>query len=184
MFACMNAMKLVLKAILLKYTWIWSSDELGNEFSEYQPNCTSTTEYQFTHTHSLYYTPFLSLAHTHTHTQSLLHTFKQCLSLSLSPMHSHARTHTLKQAGRQADRPPKGYWSVCGRLKLSGRWASYSCLALVLPMLCTLCTQERGERQIKKGNELFARAKLPQVWWSSSKSEWGGKNVTQLLIRN
>lgn len=50
-----------------------------------------------------------------------------------------------------------GYWSVCGRLKLSGRWASYSCLALLLPMSTILCKErrkewEKGRRREKERN--------------------------------
>lgn len=46
----------------------------------------------------------------------------------------------------------EGYWSVCGRLKLSGRWASYSCLALLLPMSTILCKEgsKEGSKEARK----------------------------------
>ncbi len=43
-----------------------------------------------------------------------------------------------------------GYWSVCGRLKFSGRWASYSCLALLLPISTILCKGRKRERERKR----------------------------------
>lgn len=72
------------------------------------------------------------------------------LLCTIRDIYIHLCAHTLQ----------KRYWSVCGRLKLSGRWASYSCLALVLPMLCTLCTHtNRREREERRWEQRDKKAR-------------------------
>lgn len=78
--------------------------------------------------------------------------WKQWLKCSVRAMlYSSASVFTRIEAENNKKRVREtaggGYWSVCGRLKFSGRWASYSCLALVLPMSTILYEEGRKEKE-------------------------------------